>query len=156
MVVVDVVYLLVGLSPFPVVTTTITITIRFAGDSFYLQRSWLLNTEKGDTPTFYIFLSCSFKRYNMTATHTWCMKYYMQSEIFRIFTVSCSIYNHLAQGDIITAGQCRPLAKTVRFNVIKAGKSWFWLPQWMQTYDFSACLIRNILFKVRLLVGSIA
>ena len=25
------------------------------------------------------------------------------------------------EGDIITAGQCRPLAKTVRFNVIKAG-----------------------------------
>ena len=25
------------------------------------------------------------------------------------------------QGDIITAGQCRPLAKTVRFNVLKAG-----------------------------------
>ena len=27
------------------------------------------------------------------------------------------------EGDIITAGQCRPLAKTVRFNVIKAGTS---------------------------------
>eukprot|EP00434_Breviolum_minutum_P028695 symbB.v1.2.025391.t1/scaffold2460.1/size78709/3 len=27
------------------------------------------------------------------------------------------------EGDIITAGQCRPLAKTVRFNVIKVDKN---------------------------------
>ena len=29
----------------------------------------------------------------------------------------------LTEGDIITAGQCRPLSKTVRFNVVKVEKN---------------------------------
>ena len=34
--------------------------------------------------------------------------------------VHCSPAFEPKEGDIITAGQCRPLAKTVRFNVLKA------------------------------------
>lgn len=35
--------------------------------------------------------------------------------------VHCSPAFEPKEGDIITAGQCRPLAKTVRFNVLKEG-----------------------------------
>jgi len=35
----------------------------------------------------------------------------------------CSPCFDVTEGDIITAGQCRPLSKTVRFNVLKAEKN---------------------------------
>ena len=38
-------------------------------------------------------------------------------------SVHCSPCFEPKDGDIITAGQCRPLAKTVRFNVIKVDKN---------------------------------
>jgi small subunit ribosomal protein S11e len=28
-------------------------------------------------------------------------------------------FDHVKEGDIVTIGQCRPLSKTVRFNVLK-------------------------------------
>mmetsp|Transcript_26190 Transcript_26190/g.41916 ORF Transcript_26190/g.41916 Transcript_26190/m.41916 type:complete len:80 (-) Transcript_26190:135-374(-) len=37
--------------------------------------------------------------------------------------VHCSPAFEVTEGDIITAGQCRPLAKTVRFNVVKVDKN---------------------------------
>lgn len=37
--------------------------------------------------------------------------------------VHCSPCFDVKEGDIITAGQCRPLSKTVRFNVVKAEKN---------------------------------
>merc|ERR1719361_808019 len=38
-------------------------------------------------------------------------------------SVHCSPCFDVKEGDIITAGQCRPVAKTVRFNVVKAEKN---------------------------------
>merc|ERR1712228_358120 len=38
-------------------------------------------------------------------------------------SVHCSPCFDVKDGDIITAGQCRPLAKTVRFNVLKVEKN---------------------------------
>mmetsp|Transcript_29775 Transcript_29775/g.69258 ORF Transcript_29775/g.69258 Transcript_29775/m.69258 type:complete len:158 (-) Transcript_29775:25-498(-) len=37
--------------------------------------------------------------------------------------VHCSPCFDVKEGDIVTAGQCRPLSKTVRFNVIKVDKN---------------------------------
>eukprot|EP00931_Biecheleriopsis_adriatica_P068200 TRINITY_DN421_c0_g1_i11.p1 TRINITY_DN421_c0_g1~~TRINITY_DN421_c0_g1_i11.p1 ORF type:complete len:157 (-),score=46.12 TRINITY_DN421_c0_g1_i11:46-516(-) len=37
--------------------------------------------------------------------------------------VHCSPAFEPKEGDIVTAGQCRPLAKTVRFNVLKVDKN---------------------------------
>merc|ERR1711920_149789 len=37
--------------------------------------------------------------------------------------VHCSPCFDVEEGDIITAGQCRPLSKTVRFNVLKVEKN---------------------------------
>mmetsp|Transcript_40449 Transcript_40449/g.92989 ORF Transcript_40449/g.92989 Transcript_40449/m.92989 type:complete len:158 (+) Transcript_40449:65-538(+) len=37
--------------------------------------------------------------------------------------VHCSPCFDVKEGDIITAGQCRPLSKTVRFNVVKVDKN---------------------------------
>ncbi|KAF8819681.1 ribosomal protein RPS11 [Cardiosporidium cionae] len=40
--------------------------------------------------------------------------------------VSCHCspaFDHVTEGDIVTAGQCRPLSKTVRFNVLKVEKN---------------------------------
>ena len=37
--------------------------------------------------------------------------------------VHCSPCFDVKEGDIVTVGQCRPLAKTVRFNVLKATKT---------------------------------
>jgi small subunit ribosomal protein S11e len=34
-------------------------------------------------------------------------------------SVHCSPCFTIREGDIVTAGQCRPLSKTVRFNVLK-------------------------------------
>jgi small subunit ribosomal protein S11e len=38
-------------------------------------------------------------------------------------SVHCSPAFDVKEGDIITAGQCRPLAKTVRYNVVKVEKN---------------------------------
>ena len=44
----------------------------------------------------------------------------------KVITVNCLIlnlfYRDVALGDLVTAGQCRPLSKTVRFNVLKVSK----------------------------------
>lgn len=37
--------------------------------------------------------------------------------------VHCSPCFDVKEGDIVTAGQCRPLSKTVRFNVLKVEKN---------------------------------
>merc|ERR1712183_796162 len=37
--------------------------------------------------------------------------------------VHCSPAFDVKEGDIVTAGQCRPLAKTVRFNALKVEKN---------------------------------
>mmetsp|Transcript_71946 Transcript_71946/g.134511 ORF Transcript_71946/g.134511 Transcript_71946/m.134511 type:complete len:158 (+) Transcript_71946:74-547(+) len=37
--------------------------------------------------------------------------------------VHCSPCFDVKEGDIVTAGQCRPLSKTVRFNVVKVDKN---------------------------------
>ena len=41
----------------------------------------------------------------------------------RQVTVHCSPCFDAKEGDIVTAGQCRPLAKSVRFNVLKVQKN---------------------------------
>eukprot|EP00825_Cyclidium_porcatum_P038250 TRINITY_DN43_c0_g1_i1.p1 TRINITY_DN43_c0_g1~~TRINITY_DN43_c0_g1_i1.p1 ORF type:complete len:160 (-),score=28.45 TRINITY_DN43_c0_g1_i1:298-777(-) len=47
-------------------------------------------------------------------------KYNRYEKRHRNIPVHCSpCFPHIKQGDIIIAGQCRPLSKTVRFNVIK-------------------------------------
>mmetsp|Transcript_6135 Transcript_6135/g.19690 ORF Transcript_6135/g.19690 Transcript_6135/m.19690 type:complete len:86 (-) Transcript_6135:53-310(-) len=38
-------------------------------------------------------------------------------------SVHCSPAFEPKEGDIVTVGQCRPLAKTVRFNVLKCEKN---------------------------------
>ncbi|CAE8632534.1 unnamed protein product [Polarella glacialis] len=38
-------------------------------------------------------------------------------------SVHCSPAFEVKEGDIITAGQCRPLSKTVKFNVVKVDKN---------------------------------
>eukprot|EP00922_Rhytidocystis_sp_ex-Travisia-forbesii_P008198 GHVS01012085.1.p2 GENE.GHVS01012085.1~~GHVS01012085.1.p2 ORF type:complete len:176 (+),score=32.13 GHVS01012085.1:52-579(+) len=38
-------------------------------------------------------------------------------------SVHCSPCFDVKEGDIVTCGQCRPLSKTVRFNVLKAEKN---------------------------------
>ena len=40
---------------------------------------------------------------------------------FKIFCVVFFIRD-VAVGDVVTVGQCRPLSKTVRFNVLKVSK----------------------------------
>ena len=37
--------------------------------------------------------------------------------------VHCSPCFDVKEGDIVTCGQCRPLSKTVRFNVVKVEKN---------------------------------
>jgi small subunit ribosomal protein S11e len=37
--------------------------------------------------------------------------------------VHCSPCFTVAEGDIVTVGQCRPLSKTVKFNVLKVEKN---------------------------------
>ena len=47
-------------------------------------------------------------------------KYNRFEKRHRNVPVHCSpAFDSIKDGDIITAGQCRPLAKTVRFNVLK-------------------------------------
>merc|ERR1712187_301969 len=40
-----------------------------------------------------------------------------------MMSVHCSPAFDVKEGDIVTVGQCRPLAKTVRFNVLKVDKN---------------------------------
>ena len=46
-------------------------------------------------------------------------KYNRFEKRHRNLTAHCSPAFRLTIGDVVTVGQCRPLAKTVRFNVIR-------------------------------------
>merc|ERR1719359_2788350 len=50
-------------------------------------------------------------------------KYNRFEKRHRNVPVHCSPCFDVKEGDIITAGQCRPLSKTVRFNVLKVQKN---------------------------------
>merc|ERR1711964_669611 len=50
-------------------------------------------------------------------------KYNRFEKRHRNVPVHCSPCWDVKEGDIITAGQCRPLSKTVRFNVLKVQKN---------------------------------
>jgi small subunit ribosomal protein S11e len=47
-------------------------------------------------------------------------KYRRFAKKHKNMSVHCSpAFTNVGEGDIVTVGQCRPLAKTVRFNVIE-------------------------------------
>uniref|UniRef100_A0A7S3RUU3 Small ribosomal subunit protein uS17 n=1 Tax=Strombidinopsis acuminata TaxID=141414 RepID=A0A7S3RUU3_9SPIT len=46
-------------------------------------------------------------------------KYNRFEKRHKTITVHCSPAFRLRSGDVVTVGQCRPLSKTVRFNVIR-------------------------------------
>jgi small subunit ribosomal protein S11e len=46
-------------------------------------------------------------------------KYYRYEKRHRNIPVHCSPAFSVKEGDIVVIGQCRPLCKTVRFNVLK-------------------------------------
>merc|ERR1719159_733984 len=50
-------------------------------------------------------------------------KYHRFEKRHKNVAVHCSPAFDPKEGDIVTAGQCRPLAKTVRFNVLKVQKN---------------------------------
>ena len=50
-------------------------------------------------------------------------KYNRYEKRHRNIPVHCSPCFRVKDGDIVTAGQCRPLSKTVRFNVLKVQKN---------------------------------
>merc|ERR1712061_266275 len=50
-------------------------------------------------------------------------KYHRFEKRHKNVAVHCSPCFDPKEGDIVTAGQCRPLAKTVRFNVLKVEKN---------------------------------
>merc|ERR1712098_89913 len=50
-------------------------------------------------------------------------KYQRFEKRHKMVSVHCSPAFDVKEGDIVTAGQCRPLAKTVRFNVLKVEKN---------------------------------
>ena len=50
-------------------------------------------------------------------------KYNRYEKRHRNIPVHCSPCFRVKEGDIVTAGQCRPLSKTVRFNVLKVQKN---------------------------------
>ncbi|TKR95565.1 hypothetical protein L596_009715 [Steinernema carpocapsae] len=51
-------------------------------------------------------------------------KYRRYEKRHRNVAVHCSpAFNDIALGDVATVGECRPLSKTVRFNVLKITKS---------------------------------
>merc|ERR1712212_1302754 len=51
-------------------------------------------------------------------------KYKRFEKRHRNISAHCSpCFRDVAQGDVVTVGECRPLSKTVRFNVIKLTKS---------------------------------
>jgi small subunit ribosomal protein S11e len=41
---------------------------------------------------------------------------------YKLITVFLLFCSDVAPGDIVTVGECRPLSKTVRFNVLKVSK----------------------------------
>jgi small subunit ribosomal protein S11e len=44
--------------------------------------------------------------------------------IRKLFIISfCLIFSDVQIGDVVTIGECRPLSKTVRFNVLKVAKA---------------------------------
>jgi len=51
-------------------------------------------------------------------------KYNRYEKRHRTVSVHCSpAFDHVKVGDTVTVGQCRPLSKTVRFNVLKIADS---------------------------------
>jgi small subunit ribosomal protein S11e len=46
-------------------------------------------------------------------------KYNRFEKRHKTITAHCSPAFRLKMGDVVTVGQCRPLAKTVRFNVVR-------------------------------------
>uniref|UniRef100_A0A7S3K1D5 Small ribosomal subunit protein uS17 N-terminal domain-containing protein n=1 Tax=Aureoumbra lagunensis TaxID=44058 RepID=A0A7S3K1D5_9STRA len=49
----------------------------------------------------------------------WCGKYRRFEKRHKNMAVHCSpCFDNVKEGDIVTVGQCRPLTKTVRFNVL--------------------------------------
>merc|ERR1719504_52495 len=50
-------------------------------------------------------------------------KYHRFEKRHKNVAVHCSPAFDVKEGDIATVGQCRPLAKTVRFNVVKVEKN---------------------------------
>mmetsp|Transcript_110672 Transcript_110672/g.226388 ORF Transcript_110672/g.226388 Transcript_110672/m.226388 type:complete len:158 (-) Transcript_110672:125-598(-) len=50
-------------------------------------------------------------------------KYHRFEKRHNMMSVHCSPAFDCKEGDIVTVGQCRPLAKTVRFNVVKVDKN---------------------------------
>ena len=53
------------------------------------------------------------------------MKYHRFEKRLKNVAVHCSLCFDVKEGDIVNAGQCRPLPKTVRFNVLKVQTSCF-------------------------------
>jgi small subunit ribosomal protein S11e len=48
----------------------------------------------------------------------------MKSTISYLFIVfSVLLFSDVQIGDVVTIGECRPLSKTVRFNVLKVAKA---------------------------------
>merc|ERR1712072_456429 len=50
-------------------------------------------------------------------------KYQRYEKRHKMISVHCSPCFRLNQGDLITFGQCRPLSKTVRFNVLRVDRA---------------------------------
>mmetsp|Transcript_56583 Transcript_56583/g.151207 ORF Transcript_56583/g.151207 Transcript_56583/m.151207 type:complete len:158 (-) Transcript_56583:48-521(-) len=50
-------------------------------------------------------------------------KYHRFEKRHKNVSVHCSPCFDVKEGDIVTAGQCRPISKTVRFNVLKVEKN---------------------------------
>lgn len=48
--------------------------------------------------------------------------FYDFSLIYYILTITYFLFSDVEIGDIVTIGECRPLSKTVRFNVLKVTK----------------------------------
>lgn len=42
--------------------------------------------------------------------------------LYKMFCCSLLVFRDVGLGDVVTVGQCRPLSKTVRFNVLKVSK----------------------------------
>ncbi|KAK4536712.1 hypothetical protein CDCA_CDCA09G2737 [Cyanidium caldarium] len=53
----------------------------------------------------------------------WCPKYKRYEKRHRNIPCHASPCFRLHEGDIVTIGQCRPLSKTVRFNVIRVDRA---------------------------------
>ena len=42
--------------------------------------------------------------------------------LYNMFCSCLLVFRDVGLGDVVTVGQCRPLSKTVRFNVLKVSK----------------------------------